>query len=91
MEKVKLIVDDLAVESFEVAAAPMPAGTVHGRADDADVAAVGTTVQGNPTCLVGVCTCWYTCQGCTGPDMATCACAVEEAAQVRQPLCSTVY
>jgi hypothetical protein len=83
MRKMKLRIEDLAVDSFEVVAAAMRrAGTVHGRVDGADAAAVDTTVQGNPTCLIGVCTCWYTCQGCTGADMASCVCPVEVAGPI---------
>lgn len=72
MRKMKLRIEDLAVDSFEVVAAALRrAGTVHGRAEGADAAAAVTTVQGEETCLIGVCTCWHSCQTCVDPSCPT--------------------
>lgn len=71
MQKLTLRIDALAVESFPVDSTPAARiGTVHGQVDDDAAAAVMTTVQGQPTCLIGVCTCWYTCQSCVEASCA---------------------
>lgn len=88
MQKLKLRIDALAVESFPVDLAPAARiGTVHGQVDDAEEAAAMTTVQGQPTCLIGVCTCWYSCDGyetCGATNRVT-ACAVNCPAAGDQP------
>ncbi len=88
VRKLKLSIQDLAVESFPVtAAAAAPVGTVHGREEDGAAGPVPVSLKIDDTCLTGVCTCWYSCDGhdtCGATGRIT-ACTVDCPAAGEQP------
>lgn len=92
MRKLKLEIEELAVESFEVERDRGTAGTVRGLAfgDAADAGAVAITVPVTNTCpQVTYCaSCVATCDSCVGPSCDSCQ--ITRCATGNSPECCAV-